>query len=341
MNRKTIVSIVLAVVIVGAGWLLYVLLATPEESESPANTATTNSNRSSVNVNVAIANLNNSVAPESAWQRAGRAIAGTYADADIVDLGNGQWRLYYSIEPEVVGNKFECYSAVSSDGVNWTEEAGVRREFGTFPDVVHLADGRWRMYFQNSGVIKSAISDDGLEWTDESGTRVDATNDLGLTFDNVAAPTTKYINGQYVMVYRGTIAERYATDVPNSSTQLFLWATSPDGLTFEKRGLFLDSRNTTFDGLLDGPELVTWNEDTFRLYFWSYTGVYHVEFANLAQVPNELGISEPVFDYTTSTATNVLFPPNPPGDPTLAQIAGTWFMYYGVHTEGIDYATLE
>lgn len=45
----------------------------------------------------------------------------------------------------------------------------------TFPDVIKLADGRFRMYFQNAGVIKSAISTDGLTWQDEAGTRIDKT----------------------------------------------------------------------------------------------------------------------------------------------------------------------
>jgi hypothetical protein len=35
------------------------------------------------------------------------------------------------------------------------------------------------------------------------------------------------------------------------------------------------------------------------------------------------------------------FPENPPGDPTLIEINDKWFMYYGQHTKGIYYATLE
>ena len=35
------------------------------------------------------------------------------------------------------------------------------------------------------------------------------------------------------------------------------------------------------------------------------------------------------------------FPPSPPGDPTLGKIGNKWHMYYGQHTKGIFYATLE
>src|SRR3989304_2731876 len=107
------------------------------------------------------------------WQEEGVAIAGKFADAEIVDLGGGKYRLYYSVEPEVSGNKLEMYSSTSTDGITWTKEEGIRKEFATFPDVVKLPDGRFRMYFQNAGVIKSATSPDGLNWMDDPGVRID------------------------------------------------------------------------------------------------------------------------------------------------------------------------
>ncbi|MFH1056341.1 MAG: hypothetical protein V1717_00900 [Candidatus Micrarchaeota archaeon] len=269
------------------------------------------------------------------WQYGGIAIPGTYADANIVNVGNGVFRLYYSIEPEVPGNKLELYSATSTDGKTWVTEEGVRKDWATFPDVVKLSDGRFRLYFQNAGVIKSALSTDGLSWEDEQGVRIDASNSLGLVFENVAAPTVVYSDGEYVMVYRGTINQKYPADVPNPNTQLFLYATSKDGLEFVKKGLALDSRNSQFNGLLDGPAWAEWDDGSLRLYFWSYAGIYHVVFEN--------GVfSEAEFDYTTSenAASPAKFPPNPPGDPTLAKIGGVWQLYYGIHTKGIHYATL-
>src|SRR3990167_7378834 len=48
-------------------------------------------------------------APEAkkSWTEKGVAIAGNYADADIVKLADGTYRMYYGIEPEVPGNNLE------------------------------------------------------------------------------------------------------------------------------------------------------------------------------------------------------------------------------------------
>lgn len=266
------------------------------------------------------------------WQYGGPAITGNYADAEVVDLGDGRYRMYYSLEPEVSGFKGQMYSAVSSDGKSWVQDTGTRMEWATFPSVIKLPDGRYRIYFQNQGVIKSAISDDGLNWSDEAGVRIDAQNPAGLMLANVAAPTTMKIGDDYVMVYRGTINQKYPAQVPNQDTQLFLWAVSKDGLNFEKKGVALDSRNSVFKGLLDGPEFVKWDDGSVRLYFWSYRGIYHANFKSGAFSQNAQ------FDYTTSSDPRNQFPMNPPGDPTLARIGGSWFMYYGQHESGIYYA---
>jgi len=271
----------------------------------------------------------------ASWQPKGVAISGQYADAEIVSLGTGNgYRMYYSEEPEVAGFSGKLYSATSSDGIIWSQESGVRKEWATFPSVMKLEDDRYRLYFQNDGKIKSAISSDGLTFSEESGVRMDSANSLGLVFENVAAPTVIKTGNDYVMVYRGTINERYtAEQVPNSNTQLFLWATSNDGLNFEKRGIAIDSRNSVFKGLLDGCEFVQWDNGVARLYFWSYSGVYHVVFNG--------SFSEEEFDFSTGTGSGQPFPENPPADPTLMKINDEWFMYYGQHGRGIYYANLE
>ncbi len=270
----------------------------------------------------------------STWRDGGVAISGKYADAEIIDIDNSKYRMYYSPEPEASGFKGQVYSAISSDGITWDKEAGERLEWATFPSLIKLTDGKYRMYFQNQGFIKSAISMDGLSWNEELGTRVTTSNNAGLKLENVAAPTVMKIGSEYVMVYRGTINEKYPAKVPNDNTQLFLWATSKDGLAFEERGIALDSRNEEFQGLLDGPEFVVWDDGSVRLYFWSYKGVYYTTFSN-----NEFS-KESVFSFTTSSTSN-RFPENPPGDPALVKIHGKWFRYYGQHGKGIFYATLE
>ena len=272
---------------------------------------------------------------QAQWQEGGVAIAGKYADADLVDLGAGKWRMYYSVEPEVPGNKLELYSSTSNDGITWTQEEGVRKEFATFPSVIKLADGKYRLYFQNAGVIKSALSDDGLTWTDEPGTRIEAAEEGLSDIENVGAHSViELSDGTFLMVYRVMVKERYSQDVPNDSTQILYYAISKDGLTWEKRGLAADSRNETFQGLIDGAELVKWQVE-IRLYFWSYKGIYHLVFEN------DIFSQEPDFDFTNNKDPNLKFAPNPPGDPTLGKIQEKWFMYYGQHEKGIYYATLE
>ena len=271
------------------------------------------------------------------WQTGEVAIGGKYADADAVDLGNGKYRMYYSIEPEVAGNQLEMYSATSTDGIIWTKESGIRKTFAPFPSVLKLPNGKWRLYFQNTGVIKSALSSDGLNWSDEAGTRMDATNSLGLKFDNVAAPTVDRLSdGNYIMVYRGFINDAYSNETPNKNTQLFLWASSKDGLNWTKKGMAIDSRNSTLQGLVDGPEIVPkWDDGTVKLFFWSYSGVYESTYS-------EGKFSQPALVYSgQNTNAQNKFPMNPPGDPTLLKVNGTWYMYYGQHTKGIYSAILK
>lgn len=272
---------------------------------------------------------------KNSWQYGGVAVAGKFADANVIEIGNGKYRMYYSVEPEVPGFKGQVYSATSSDGKSWTEESGTRMEWATFPSVIKLPDGKYRMYFQNQNTIKSAISSDGLSWTQETGTRIDSANSAGLILTNVAAPSVTKVGDEYLMVYRGDINQKYPEKVPNPNTELFLWATSRDGLNFEKKGIALDSRSGEFKGLLDGCELVNWSDGSTRLYFWSYKGIYHTEFKN-----NSFS-SEAVFDYSTNSDPKREFYENPPSDPTLLKVGNQWLMYYGQHTKGIDYAVLK
>ncbi len=276
------------------------------------------------------------------WQEAGYAVKGTFADADIVQIGENKWRLYYSIQPEVQGNNFEVYSSVSSDGKTWTKEPGTRKTMATFPNVVKMSDGKYRMYYQNAGVIKSATGSDGLNFTDDLGTRVDTSNSQSLALDNVAAPTVYLMDGgTYLMVYRGTINKRYAADTPNSVTQLLFWATSKDGLSFTKKGVAIDTRNDTLRGQLDGPSIVKWDDGKLHVFSTTYAGVYEFVFEN-----NKFSTGSLAFTLDSgSTGTNTpagtpQMVAAPPGDPTLAKVDGVWHMYYGATGEksGIHYA---
>lgn len=313
-----IIVIALLLVIAGlAGWKVYSSTKN-KNSDQPSSTGA--SSQSS-----------------KTWQVGDVAVAGNYADADVVALGDGQYRLYYSLEPEVAGFNGQVYSALSSDGEKWTKEEGTRIEPATFPSALKLADGKYRMYYQNASAIKSAISSDGLAWSEESGTRIDTLNSVNLVLTNVGAPTVAKIGDKYVMVYFGAINEKYTASgmVPNNETHPLLWATSQDGLTFEKMGIALDSRNSVFKGWMDGPEFVAWDDGEIRLYLWGYKGIYYSVLADDK-------FSEPQLTFSIASGSgNSDFPENPPGDPTLAKIKDKWYMYYGQHQKGIYRAVLK
>ena len=84
------------------------------------------------------------------------AVLGPYADADVLSLAGGGFRMY--VGSLGVRNIVSFYSA---DGLVWSTEEGIRISNAAFPDALHLSDGRVRIYFQGAGVIESAISSDG------------------------------------------------------------------------------------------------------------------------------------------------------------------------------------
>lgn len=336
MNKTVLYALVGLVILVLIGWAIY-YFATRNSSSLLSTDYNLNSNSSPATV-VTISPSTKTTTNE--WQEVGPALAGTYADADIITLADGSYRMYAATQPEVAGNQLEIYSARSKDGITWTKEAGTRKTLSTFPDIVKLDDGTFRLNFQNAGVIKSATSKDGLKFTDETGTRIDKTNDQGMTFDNVAAPTTlKLADGTYLMAYRGTIKEAYAAEtVPNKEMGVVMYATSTDGKTWTKKGLAIDTRkDTELKGWADGPELIDFDGEV-RLYFSTYKGVYYSVFKD-----GDFGkakFSWQKTDPTKPANTNDVFGGIPPGDPTLLKVNSVWYMYYGTHPQGIYYAKL-
>ena len=270
----------------------------------------------------------NIIKSSNVWTFGGQALVGDNyaADPDVVKLDNGQYRMYYGQSPEKpgAGHSHPILSAISTDGKTFKPEAGVRLASGAFPDVIHLSNGSWRMYYQGSNGIDSASSSDGLNWTQDPGIRVSTTNPDNLSLYQVGAPTImQQKDGTFVMVYSGYINKRYNSKVPNKDTHLFLWATSKDGLKFSVKGIAIESRNSTYQGWLDGPEWADWN-GTWRLFYWGYAGIYFDTFNGSSFSSGQL-----VYEgQNASSESMAQFQPHPPGDPTLMQIGNTWYLYY-------------
>lgn len=99
-------------------------------------------------------------------------------DPEAILLADGRVRLYY-LAPRRGQAVKEIHSALSSDGVNFVREPGVRLSGAGVvdPAVVLLPDGTWKMYYalldDGSGqpCVKSATSRDGLSFTADPGVR--------------------------------------------------------------------------------------------------------------------------------------------------------------------------
>ena len=91
-------------------------------------------------------------------------------DPQVVLLDDGKLRLYYMVGLGTNDNdpnqKHDIYSAISSDGLNFTEEDGVRFSYAqmTDPDVVKIGS-TWFMYISQGPKNIAATSTDGLTFT--------------------------------------------------------------------------------------------------------------------------------------------------------------------------------
>lgn len=100
---------------------------------------------------------------------------GAAVDPSVVQLSDGKLRLYFfgsdisSSGAPAGTNVNNVYSALSSDGVNFTVEQGVRfsdRNL-TDPEVIYFKN-QWFMYYSTGENSKLAVSNDGLNFNQET-----------------------------------------------------------------------------------------------------------------------------------------------------------------------------
>jgi hypothetical protein len=103
-----------------------------------------------------------------------------YSGLDVVVLPDNSYRMYYSVRVPsplfTMTGVEKIVSAVSKDGLNWTDESGVRIDpvdgaekgpVAAHPRVVKLPDGNWKMFYSSAeNRIWSATSRDGMVWTE-------------------------------------------------------------------------------------------------------------------------------------------------------------------------------
>ena len=142
----------------------------------------------------------------------------TIMDPFVLRLADGSFRLYVPSDQEGI------ISAVSSDGLAFTREDGVRMtENPIMPGALLLPDNRVRMFLAGRG-IWSAISDDGLNFTDESGARIP--NSPVAFVDN--PQPIRLRDGSYLMLYQSLDAKIIGQSDAWKHTEIHL-ATSADG----------------------------------------------------------------------------------------------------------------
>ncbi|MCL5410908.1 MAG: hypothetical protein M1324_03610 [Patescibacteria group bacterium] len=156
-------------------------------------------------------------------------------------LDDGKIRLYYFDISKTMSEGLEnnaMYSAISTDGINFTEEEGVRFKYRAIfdPDVIKVG-GVWRMYVgTDDQKVLSATSSDGLTFTYE-----------GVALSDGAIPNVVYENNIYYL-FTGTGGISIST--------------SKDGKTFTKTSNRFDSGGLTAD-----PGVVKLGENNYFMVY--------------------------------------------------------------------------
>lgn len=92
------------------------------------------------------------------------------ADVTALTLPDGRIRLYFAIinGPAI----HDLASAISSDGLTFTREPGVRVTAASSPMAFISKDGKHHLFYSQGGDIKSSTSNDGLTFTPDAGVRL-------------------------------------------------------------------------------------------------------------------------------------------------------------------------
>jgi hypothetical protein len=270
------------------------------------------------------------------WTKSVSVVPGRFADAEVFRLPDGRYRMLYGTESEVPASKFGIYSSVSRDGKTWTSEGRVFGGKFSGPNVVALPGGGYRLYVNGPITtptdpgelspigLTSYQSADGTTWVQEPGARLpDSWLGTGEIYGFTAAKVLP--DGTWLMAVEVQREGRYKPNVPTGQAQLW-WATSPDGLTFTKRGIAVDARNDVLLGGARSPEFFG-----SKLFFHSVTGIFRVTWNGKGftrkATPEYRACRDPekeVFPWTP-----------PPADPTIARIANETVLFHGDHTRGI------
>lgn len=191
---------------------------------------------------------------------------------NILTLSDGRLRMYYAgIDAKGQGNIF---SAISTDGLHWNQEMGVRLSPEVYSNTDTLMDchvipidGGYRLYTSavrgKQSDIRSAISKDGLTWEKESGARIKC----GVRGCMLAANNPCVVHGEndLLMYFRGG-------DKAALNNSIFL-AQSTDGVYWKVSGPVLTPGKNKYERHgVAFPHILRLKDGTWRMYYTAYWG---------------------------------------------------------------------
>lgn len=153
-----------------------------------------------------------------------RLSAPKIGDPDVVLLPDGTWRMYYTsvhqADPEGRGMSPAILSAVSTDGLDFKPEAGIRAMGCSASGTLAIKDGGYRMYCHTRPIfeafdplvdprshIVSLHAEDGLHFVQESGDRIAPIPVTSTRYIGAEAPTVLIESDGSITMHFATIAE--------------------------------------------------------------------------------------------------------------------------------------
>lgn len=196
----------------------------------------------------------------------------------IIRLTNGSYRMYFEgdYDQHLGETAWRLYSAVSTDGLSWVQEPGIRIDVGGpnacvnlgTPEIVELPGGSLRLYYSCSKFLSgagtfivSATSTDGLAWVADAGVRLaPIAPATALDVSDVA----RLPDGRYRMYYTAVLAGQLNTNQVFSATSsdLLNWTTEPGARIALGPSGSVDNRSAAYLRFVPLPD------STYRAYYF-------------------------------------------------------------------------
>lgn len=147
---------------------------------------------------------------------------------------------------------------------NWVKESGVRADTGSVPYILHLPDGRYRLYVCNQYGIVSAISNDGINFTTEPGVRLAP---IAGSETVVADPSIVQLDtGPYRMYYK----VQKKSGGPGTGIHSIYSAYSIDGINWSRETMCYENLSAPDSGWVSVPDAVKLPDGRIRIFYTSY-----------------------------------------------------------------------